>query len=177
MVTTVKAIAVGFVVLLTGFLCYAVFAGDIRETKKEVVPVVESGNMVRVHYTLTVDGKVVDTSRDREPLEYQAGKNQLIPGFEKALIGMKKGEKKSFKVEPEEGYGKKDPKMISEVSKDRIPPDLNPEPGMTLYARGAGGNPVPVKVVEVKKDVVILDFNHPLAGKVLNFDVEIIDIK
>jgi FKBP-type peptidyl-prolyl cis-trans isomerase 2 len=89
---------------------------------------------------------------------------------------MKVGEKKSFEVSPEEGYGLEDPEAIQEVSKDKLPPDTKPEPGMTLYARDKNGRPMPVKIMEVKKDVVVMNFNHPLAGKTLKFEVEIIEI-
>jgi FKBP-type peptidyl-prolyl cis-trans isomerase 2 len=100
----------------------------------------------------------------------------VIPGFEKAIMGMKTGEKKSFQVSPEEGYGPKDPEAMQEVSRDRLAPDIKPAVGMKLYATGQGGQVITATIVEVKEDAVVLDFNHPLAGKTLNFDVEIVEI-
>jgi FKBP-type peptidyl-prolyl cis-trans isomerase SlyD len=138
---------------------------------------VSAGKTVKVNYTVTVDGKVVDSSKGREPLTFKAGEGQIIPGFEKAVIGMKAGEKKSFKVSPEEGYGKEDPSAIQNVPKDRLPKGIEPKAGMTLQARTKDGRQIPAKIMEVKKDVVVINLNHPLAGKTLNFDVEVIDVK
>jgi FKBP-type peptidyl-prolyl cis-trans isomerase 2 len=101
----------------------------------------------------------------------------VVPGFEKAVMGMKVGEKKSFKVKPEEGYGAENPKAIRDIPRKELPADVTPKAGMTLYAQAKNGQHFPVKIVEVKKDVVVMDFNHPLAGKTLNFDVQVIDIK
>lgn len=137
---------------------------------------VAEGKMVKVSYTLKVDGNVIDSSKDGEPFEFKVGSKQVIDGFEKALIGMKAGEKKSFQVAPEEGYGKEDPRGIQEMSRDKLPPDMKPEAGMTLYAKGPNGETIPVRITEVKEGAVVINFNHPLAGKTLNFDVEIFDI-
>jgi len=138
--------------------------------------VVSEGKSVKVHYTLTVDGKVSDSSKGRGPLEFKAGSHQMIPGFEKAVMGMKTGEKKSFKVSPKEGYGAEDPKAIRDIPKNQLPPEMTPKAGMTLTAQ-ANGQSVPVRIVEVRKDVVVMNFNHPLAGKTLHFDVEVLEIK
>jgi FKBP-type peptidyl-prolyl cis-trans isomerase 2 len=168
------AVLLGFIVAL------AFFAGSSEGAEKKKggeTSVVSDGKSVKVQYTLTVDGKVMDSSNGREPLQFKAGSHQVIPGFEKAVMGMKVGEKKSFKVSPEEGYGLKDPKAIQDVPKTQLPPDITPKAGMTLYAQTKDGKRFPVKIVEVKKDVVVMDFNHPLAGKTLNFDVEVVDIK
>jgi FKBP-type peptidyl-prolyl cis-trans isomerase 2 len=147
------------------------------EKPKKVTAVVADGETVKVNYTLTVDGKVVDSSKGRRPLEFKAGAHQMIPGFEKAVMGMKVGEKKSFKVKPEEGYGLVNPKAFQEVPKNKLPADVTPKAGMTMYAQSKDGKKIPVKIKEVKKDVVVMDLNHPLAGKTLNFDVEVVEIK
>jgi len=139
--------------------------------------VVANGKSVKVNYTLTVDGKVVDSSKGRQPLEFKAGSHQMIPGFEKAVMGMKVGEKKSFKVKPEDGYGLVNPKAFRDVPKAQLPKDITPKAGMTLFAQGKDGQKIPVKIKEVKKDVVVMDFNHPLAGKTLSFDVQVMEIK
>jgi FKBP-type peptidyl-prolyl cis-trans isomerase 2 len=167
--------------VLSGFIAALVFfAGSSEGAEKKKggePPVVSEGKSVKVHYTLMVDGKVMDSSNGREPLQFKAGSHQIIPGFEKAVMGMKVGEKKSFKVSPEEGYGQEDPKAIQNVPKSQLPPDITPKAGMTLYAQTKDGQHFPVRIVEVKKDEVVMDFNHPLAGKTLNFDVEVVEIK
>jgi FKBP-type peptidyl-prolyl cis-trans isomerase 2 len=145
--------------------------------KKGVTAVVAQGKTVTVNYTLKVDGKVVDSSKGKQPIQFTVGKQQMIPGFEKALMGMKIGEKKSFNVSPEEAYGKVNPKAIQSIPKSKLPADIKPAPGMVLQARDKSGRGGPVKIVEVRKDTVVIDFNHPLAGKTLNFDVEIVAIK
>jgi FKBP-type peptidyl-prolyl cis-trans isomerase SlyD len=138
---------------------------------------VADGNVVKLHYTLTVEGKVVDNTREREPFAFQAGSNQVIPGFEKALMGMKVGEKKSFQVSPDEGYGQEDPEGIDEIFLENLPPDLEPEVGMTLYATGEQGQPISGRITEVRQDSVVININHPFAGKTLDYDVEIVEIQ
>ncbi len=144
--------------------------------KKAQALIVSEGKSVKVNYTLTVDGKVIDSSKGRAPLQFKVGSHAMIPGFEKAVMGMKVGQKKSFKVKPEEGYGPEDPKAIREIPKKDLPHEITPKAGMTLYAQGKDGQRFPVRVEEVKKDVVVMNFNHPLAGKTLNFDVEVVEI-
>ena len=139
--------------------------------------VVADGRTVKVNYTLTVDGKVVDSSKAGQPLEFKEGAHQLIPGFEKAVMGMKAGQKKSFTVKPEDGYGPVNPKAFKEIPKKELPAGITPEAGMTLLAQTQNGQSLPVKIAKVKKDSVVIDFNHPLAGKTLNFEVEVVDVK
>jgi len=162
-----KAALIGFVFSLLSVAIQTQAAG----------PVVSAGKSVTAHYTLTVDGKEVETSKGKEPVKFKVGNKEMIPGFEKAVMGMKAGQKKSFKVDPKEGYGVEDPKAVQNVPKSQLPKDTKLKPGMTIYARMKDGSQVPVKVQEVKKDVVVMNFNHPLAGKTLNFDVEIVEIK
>ena len=161
---------------LIAALFFTVSSEAAEKKKSGNTLVVSEGKSVKVNYTLTVDGKVVDTSKGRGPLEFKAGSRQMIPGFEKAVLGMKTGEKKSFKVSPKEGYGLEDPKAIRDIPKNQLPPEMTPKAGMTLTAQ-ANGQKVPVRIVEVKKDVVVMNFNHPLAGKTLHFDVEVLEIQ
>lgn len=163
--------------IITALLFFAGSSEGAEKAKKGSAFVVAEGKSVKVHYTLTVDGKVVDSSNGREPLEFKPGSHQMIPGFEKAVMGMKVGQKKSFKVSPEEGYGPENPKAMQEVPIKQLPPEITPKAGMTLYAQGKDGQRFPARIVEVKKDVVVMNFNHPLAGKTLNFDVEVMEIK
>jgi FKBP-type peptidyl-prolyl cis-trans isomerase 2 len=167
----------GLMGLLLALSCFMVPAVWAEEGAKGDVPVVSEGKQVKVHYTLKVDGEVVDSSKEREPLEVKIGSQQVIPGFEKALMGMKAGEKKSFQVTPEEGYGHEDPRAVQEIPRDKLPPDREPEVGMKLFTRGPQGEIITGKIVEVREDVVVMDFNHPLAGKTLDFDVEVVEIK
>jgi FKBP-type peptidyl-prolyl cis-trans isomerase 2 len=138
---------------------------------------VADGNLVKVHYTLTVDGKVYDSTRGKEPFEFQVGMHQVIPGFEKALKDMKVGEIKSFQLSPDDGYGPEDSNCFREVSRGELPTEMKPEVGMELYAHGPDNQTIPVRIKEIKEDVVVMNFNHPLAGKTLNYEVEIMDIK
>ena len=163
--------------LMTALSFFSIPSEGAEKTKNERTVVVSEGKSVKVQYTLKVDGKVVDSSAGREPLQFIAGSHQIIPGFEKAVMGMKAGQKKSFSVSPAEGYGPEDPKAIKSVPKKQIPPDIKPKAGMLLDTQGKNGQRVPVRVVKVKKDVVVINFNHPLAGKTLNYDVEVLEIK
>ena len=137
---------------------------------------VAEGKLVKVNYTLTVNGTVVDSSKEDEPFEFRIGDNQVIPGFEEALMGMRAGEKKSFQVTPEKGYGQEDPRGIQTITRDKLPTDRDPEVGMTLHAKMPNGQTIPVRITEVKEDAVVLNFNHPLSGKTLDFNVEVIEI-
>lgn len=139
--------------------------------------VVSEGKTVQVDYTLTVDGKVFDSSKGKQPLAVKIGGHQVIPGFEKNLMGMKVGEKKSFTLTPEEGYGPVNPKAFVEVEKSKMPKNVKLAPGMMLVSQAPNGQVFQVKVVKIKKDTVLLDLNNPLAGKTLTFDVQVVDIK
>jgi FKBP-type peptidyl-prolyl cis-trans isomerase SlyD len=165
--------------LLFGFIALVTITVPARAAEKPAkgTALVADGKTVKVNYTLTVDGKVVDSSKGGQPLEFKEGAHQLIPGFERAVMGMKAGQKKSFKVKPEDGYGPVNPKAFQEVSRKQLPANIKPKAGMTLYAQGKDGQKLPVKIKEVKKDTVVVDFNHPLAGKTLNFDVEVVEVK
>ena len=140
-------------------------------------PVVQAGSEVSFDYTLTDDsGKVVDSSKGREPMHYVHGKGQIIPGLEKELAGMAVGNEKKVTVKPEEAYGPVDPRAFQEIAKEKLPPEAL-KVGTMLMAKGPQGQGVPVRVHEIKENTVIMDFNHPLAGKTLSFDVKITDIK
>lgn len=162
-----------------------VLQSDVVDGTKKIEPnnlikenvVVVDGKTVSVNYSLTVDGEVIDSSNGGEPITFEIGASQMIPGFEKALIGMKVGEKKSFELAPEDAYGMEDPKMFQEIPKDKLPPEIEPAIDLVLYLKGQDGRPYPVKIAEVKDDTVILNFNHPLSGKTLNFDIEVVSVE
>jgi FKBP-type peptidyl-prolyl cis-trans isomerase SlyD len=139
--------------------------------------VIQAGSAVAFHYTLTDEsGAVIDSSKGKEPMHYIHGQGQIISGLEKELTGMAVGAEKKVTVKPEEGYGPIDPRRFHEVPKDKLPPDAL-KVGTMLMAQGPQGQGVPVRVHEIKEKTVIMDYNHPLAGKTLSFDIKITDIK
>jgi FKBP-type peptidyl-prolyl cis-trans isomerase SlyD len=129
-----------------------------------------------MHYTLTVDGKTVDSSRNGQPLAFVVGTRQIIPGLEEQLMGLHAGDKKKVVVPPEKAYGPVRPDAIQKVPRKNFRDIKDLKVGMTVTARGQG-NVIQARVVEVGKDNVSLDMNHPLAGKTLNFDVEIVSVE
>jgi FKBP-type peptidyl-prolyl cis-trans isomerase SlyD len=138
---------------------------------------ISDGKTISMEYTLTLETKeVLDTNVGGEPLTFTQGSHEIIPGLETALAGMKAGESKQVTVAPEQGYGDVNPKAIQEVPIDQIPPDAR-KIGVQLQGKDGQGRVVHPKVTEVKEEVVVLDFNHPLAGKTLYFDVKILDVK
>lgn len=137
----------------------------------------KSGDTVKIHYTGTLeDGSQFDSSQGRDPLEFQVGSGQVIPGFDKAVEGMAVGENKQVTIPPEEAYGDHNAQMVQDVPKSALPDDLEPEVGMALSARGQDGQEMRLTVTEVKDDAITVDGNHPLAGKPLNFDIELVSI-
>ena len=137
---------------------------------------VANGKKVSIEYTLTDDdGNVLDSSVGRDPLQYQHGGKQIIPGLESALDGLNVGDSKKVTVKPEDGYGVTDKAALIEVPKAQIPEAAH-KVGAQLEARGPNGDVVHPSVAEIKDDTIVLDFNHPLAGKTLHFEVKIISI-
>jgi FKBP-type peptidyl-prolyl cis-trans isomerase SlyD len=171
----IRSVLISCTVVLAGagFSNKAVWAQSATQAN----PVVQPGSEVSFDYTLTDDsGKVVDSSKGREPMHYVHGKGQIIPGLEKELAGMAVGNEKKVTVKPEEAYGPVDPRAFQEIAKEKLPPEAL-KVGTMLMAKGPQGQGVPVRVHEIKENTVIMDFNHPLAGKTLSFDVKITDIK
>jgi FKBP-type peptidyl-prolyl cis-trans isomerase SlyD len=139
--------------------------------------VVKDGMMVSLDYTLkSPDGKLLETSKGREPLKYIHGQKMMIPGLEKELTGMKVGGEKHVTVKPEDGYGKINPNAVQEVPKEKIPPNAL-KVGAVLAAKSPEGMIVPMTVREIKEKTVVMDLNHPMAGKTLVFDVKVVDIQ
>lgn len=135
------------------------------------------GDTVRVHYTGKLDdGTVFDSSRDGEPLEFTLGTGQVIPGFESAVLGLAVGESRSARLSPEDAYGERDDDMMLEVGRDMLPAGLDPKVGEMLTMQEPGGNVVQVVVAEVGPEAIVLDANHPLAGKPLTFELELVEI-
>ena len=138
---------------------------------------VKENNTVKVHYTgKLADGQVFDTSEGKEPLAFTLGEGRLIPGFEKGLIDMKLNEKKTINLTKDEAYGDPREDLIIEVPKTELPQEMTPEVGMGLVSRTPEGQEMNLMVVEVREETVVLDGNHPLAGKDLIFDLEVVEI-
>jgi FKBP-type peptidyl-prolyl cis-trans isomerase SlyD len=138
---------------------------------------IQEGSIVSIEYTLTDDdGKVIDTNVGKEPLTFIQGAGQIVSGLERELQGLKAGEQKKVRVKPEDGYGMPNQQAFQEMPRESIPAEAQ-KPGVTLMAKAPDGRAIPIRVHEVKEKTVVVDFNHPLAGKTLNFDVKIKDIK
>lgn len=138
----------------------------------------ESGDTVLVHYTGSLDdGTVFDSSRDGDPIEFELGGEQVIQGFEDAVLGMEEGERREAHLTPDEAYGEHRDDLQMEVERDQLPDDLEPEVGQALAVQVAPGEETTARVVEVGEESVMLDLNHPLAGRNLTFDVELVEIR
>jgi FKBP-type peptidyl-prolyl cis-trans isomerase 2 len=150
----------------------------LAEAQEEAPPItISDGKTISMEYTLTLeDKKVLDTNVGGDPLNFTQGSHQIIPGLETALEGMKVGESKQVTVAPEQGYGPINPQAVQEVPIEKIPEEAR-KIGAQLQGKDAQGRMVTPRVAEVKEQVVVLDFNHPLAGKELFFDVKILDIQ
>lgn len=137
---------------------------------------VKQGTQVKVHYTGTFDdGTEFDSSEGKQPLEFTCGENQVIPGFEEAVEGMNVGEKKDVRVEPAQAYGEYDEQQQVVVERSMLPEDLDLQVGIQLQVETQSGEPVIVQVTDISDDKVTLDANHPLAGKALNFSLEVVE--
>lgn len=137
---------------------------------------INEGSVVRFEYTLSDEsGQVIQSNKDKEPVRYTQGRHEVIAGLEKGIADMQLNEEKSIRVRPEEAYGQVDPKGFKEVPKSDVP-DGAQKVGTPLTARGPQGEETLIHVHEVKQDTVVLDFNHPLAGKTLTFDVKVVGI-
>ncbi len=160
--------------VLCAILGTAVAQADQKKAEAKIT--VLPGKEVSLEYTLKLkDQKVYDTNVGGDPLMYQQGGQQIIPGLEAALEGMAMGESKQVTIAPAEGYGEVNPKAFHEVPKKSIPPDA--KVGTQLHGRRPDGQILRPRIAEIKKDTVVLDFNHPLAGKTLYFEVKVLGIK
>ncbi len=136
------------------------------------------GDTVRVHYTGTLeDGTVFDTSRGRETLEFTLGGGTVIPGFEETVKGMQVGETKTATIPSDEAYGPHRDEMVMVIQRDQLPDDLEPTVGQQLQMQRTDGRTAVVVVSEVSKTTITIDANHPLAGKDLTFEIELVEIR
>ena len=160
------------VVLISLVLALGVAQSQSQE--KSMGPAIETGSTVQLEYTLKDEaGKVLDSNKGRDPITYTQGEHQIVPGLEKVLNGMRAGEEKQVTIKPEDGYGPVDPQAQTEVPKEVLPPDALTV-GTQLVARSGGGETM---LVRIKETTVIIDLNHPLAGKTLHFDVKVLGVE
>jgi FKBP-type peptidyl-prolyl cis-trans isomerase 2 len=137
----------------------------------------KQGDTVNIHYTGKLgDGTVFDTSLSRHPLQFTIGKGQVIPGFEQAVVGMNPGESKTTIIPEDQAYGPRRDEMIVTVERSTLPPDLKPEVGQRLELTQMDDRTVLVTVTAVTDTALTLDANHPLAGKDLTFELQLIGI-
>lgn len=139
--------------------------------------IAKKDDRVKVHYTGRLDdGTVFDSSRDRETLEFVVGKHSVIAGFENEVEGMSIGETKTVRIPRENAYGTWKEELIVKVPRDKFPPHITPDLGLHLQLTQPGGSILNVLVTEVTEEMIILDANHPFAGKDLTFDIELLEV-
>lgn len=147
------------------------------ESKKLDMSKAKANDKVRVHYTgKLTNGEIFDSSADRDPLEFTVGAGQMIAGFDQAVEGMEVNEKKSVTLDPEQAYGPVNKDLFHKVDRNQLPADLKPEVGQVLVAGSPDGREMQVVVQEVQDDAIVIDANHPLAGKELVFDIQLVEI-
>ncbi len=138
---------------------------------------VKKGDKVKVHYTgKLTDETIFDSSREREPIEFTVGAGQMIEGFDNAVVGMKKGDTKVVEIPSEKAYGPKREEAIITINKNQLGEGLDPQVGMQLEATQPDGRKQILVIQEVKGEEIVLDGNHPLAGKELIFDIEVVEV-
>ena len=138
---------------------------------------VENGMFVSVEYTGTLqDGSVFDSSQGCQPLEIEMGAGQLIQGFEAQLMDMSLNEKKTFTIAPEDAYGQKHPDAIHSISRQEVPPEMDPQEGQVVNLATPDGQQIPAQIVKVDDESITFDLNHPLAGEALTFEIEVVGI-
>lgn len=138
----------------------------------------KQGDTVSVHYTGKLDsGDVFDSSRERDPLEFTVGEGQVIPGFDRAVEGLAVGESREVRLDVDEAYGRPREDLVVEVPRSQFPPQGDPEVGQQVQVQVAPGQNRIARITDVGDEAITLDLNHPLAGRALTFDVELVDIK
>lgn len=137
----------------------------------------KTNDTVKVHYTgKLTSGEVFDSSLNREPLQFVLGSGQMIPGFDSAVNGMELNEKKTVTIDSDQAYGPMNDELVQDIPKTQLPDDLKPEVGQTLVATGPEGQQTQVLVTDVSDATIKIDANHPLAGKDLVFEIELVEI-
>jgi len=139
---------------------------------------IKTGDTVKFHFTARLEnGKIVESTRRKKPIKTKIGSQDLLPGLEKGIIGLEKGDKKKVKVPPNKGFGKKDKKLIQKVDKAIFKKGAKLRKNATVEIQFEDGVKRRALVQDVKKDYIVVDLNHPLAGHTVTFDIEIVDVK
>ncbi|WP_455279856.1 FKBP-type peptidyl-prolyl cis-trans isomerase [[Eubacterium] cellulosolvens] len=139
---------------------------------------IKTGDAVKFHFTAKLEnGKIVESTRRKKPVKTKIGSKELLPGLEKAIIGLEKGSKKKVKVPPSKGFGKKDKKLIQKVDKSIFKKGSKLRKNVTVEIQFEDGSKRRALVQDVKKDYLVVDLNHPLAGQTVIYDIEIVDVK
>ena len=160
--------------LVSAGLCAVLFSGCGWFGAKEKR--VRKGSKVKVHYTVSAGGTILDSTLKREPMEYRQGSGKLITGLEEQLLGMKEGDERTLNVPPEKGYGLFDPEAVQNVPLARFGAQgRRLRKGMSVQGLRRG-RLVKAKVLAVREGQVMLDFNHPLSGKTLTFKVKVVEV-
>ena len=137
----------------------------------------KTGDNVKINFTGKLeDGSVFANTADSEPLEFKLGEGKIIPGIENAVEGMNEGESKTVKVPPEQGYGQRREELVAEVGRDNFPEGVDPQVGQKFEVQQQQGQTTVVRVIDTSEQTVTLDGNHPLAGKDLTFDLELLEV-
>jgi FKBP-type peptidyl-prolyl cis-trans isomerase 2 len=169
-----KPLAVAAAVAVLGAAPPAILRSAEKVKQENVV---KDGSVVSLQYSLSEEnGSLIESNKGKDPLKYTHGSKQIVPGLEKELTGMTVGGEKRVKVKPEDAYGLVNPKAFQEVAKEQIPAE-GMKVGATLAAKGPQGQEIPVRIHEIKEQTVVLDLNHPMAGKTLLFDIKILDVQ
>ena len=176
MIETGNGVYLNRVFLISVLTVILAILGCQRKEIKGVDVEIKKDAVVSINYTLTVDGTVIDSSQGKDSLSYVQGSGQIIPGLGEQLAGLHKGDKKKVVVSPDKGYGERDPNAVQKIPKRLFE---NPE---GLKVGGAvsgkdGDRTFRATIVEIADQEVTLDLNHPLAGKTLNFDIEVVEIQ
>ena len=138
---------------------------------------VENGKKVTFHFTLTVDDEVIQTSEGEKPMSYKHGSGQIIPGLASEMEGMNEGEEKTVLVSAQDAYGEVNPDAFKEFPKSSLPEGFVPQKDLMLQLNTPDGQKIPARISEVNEESIIVDLNHPLAGKSLQFDVKVVSIE
>lgn len=137
----------------------------------------KQGDIVAVHYTGKLDnGSIFDSSKGKSPLQFTVGSGELIAGFDEAVLGMSKGEKKEIKILAENAYGPYRPELVSVIKLTQLPPHIQPQVGLELQLTSEEFSPIIATITEMTDEELTLDANHPLAGLDLIFEIEVVDV-
>ncbi|MCW4033873.1 MAG: peptidylprolyl isomerase [Candidatus Bathyarchaeota archaeon] len=139
---------------------------------------IENGNVVKIHYDAKIGDRIIDTSQNKEPLEFKVGEGQVIKGLDEALVGLNQGEKKTITVPPEKAYGERQEGLVKKMARNKeVEPPKGIEKGNIVRYQTEDGIIRFATVTQVEEDTVTLDLNHPLAGETMTFDIEIVEVK